>query len=194
MEPSEHYNTRLPDWSAPGATPDRLYSMARATPVPGRARLGRPGTDGELILVAVEDGRIRAPLEKFLGLRGYRVRGVVSAAEAVDVIRTDRPAAAIVDLGEAPGPGLEVAVAMSLPRPVLMLSSTPQTTGQLARVRPRTRLVSKPCSLVMVIDLLQDMLTSAERLRRPETSCSLQPPAPARSVFAVKRPLAFGPA
>lgn len=185
MEPSPHYSMRTPEALRPHATP--------------AARLPhRPAADRELILVALGDDRIRGPLEKFLGLRGYRVRGVRSAAEAVDAIRTDRPAAAIVDLGEAPGPGLEVAVAMPLPRPVLMLSSAPQTTRQLARVRPRTRLVPKPCSLVMVIDLLQEMLTSADRLGRTEPTVGPERQGLGRSAsaspFSMPRPLVFDPA
>ena len=117
-----------------------------------------------VVLLAVDDSRMRLPLEKFLRLRGSDVRLAATAAEAIDTIRSDRPAAAIVDLGDTPRPGLDVAVAMALPQPVILLSSTPLATRQLARVRPRTRVVGKPCSLILLIEALHDMLASAESI------------------------------
>jgi ActR/RegA family two-component response regulator len=145
--------------------PDEHYSKD-GQPAPTIRRRPPPhlGTTVEprLVLVALEDGRFRAAAERMLRLQGFAVRVAASASDAIDVIRAERPAAAIVDLGDA---GSDVAVAMPLPRPVVLLSSAARTSGLVARIRPRTRSMAKPCSIILLIEALQEMLASAERAR-----------------------------
>jgi hypothetical protein len=52
--------------------------------------------------------------------------------------------------------------------PVIIFSGTIADSGQLERIRPRTRLVEKPCSLTWLINTLDEMLEgipSANRRR-----------------------------
>ncbi len=166
MDSVEHYSTVVRGNLA--REPDHKIRES----VPGAGHIGARAAgscDPPVVMLAVVDDRVRRPLEKFLRLRGFAVRLAGSAARAIDTIRSERPAAAIVDLGDAPRPGLDVAVAMPLPQPVIMMSSTPLTTRQLARVRPRTRVVAKPCSLILLIEALHEMLASAESLPDRDT-------------------------
>lgn len=129
------------------------------------------------MLLALEDGRFLAALARMLRLQGFKVRVTGNVSDAIDVIRAEQPAAAIVDLGDA---GLDVAVAMPLPRPVLLLSSDTRTSRLVARIRPRTRLMAKPCSILLLIEVLEAMLASATRAQEAATSAPA--PRPARSV------------
>ena len=42
--------------------------------------------------------------------------------------------------------------------PVIIFSGVPSESAELERLRPRTRLIEKPYSLVMLVETLQEML------------------------------------
>jgi DNA-binding response OmpR family regulator len=129
---------------------DRGYSMA--TPSAGRRRR-RP-----LVLVVEDDGAVRQPLEKFLRLHGFDVVGAETADQALDAINTKRIDAAIVDLRLPQGSGRDVIVSIPPPAPVIIFSAVPGETDGLERMRPGTRLITKPFSLVMLVEMLNGML------------------------------------
>ena len=45
--------------------------------------------------------------------------------------------------------------------PVIIFSGVPSESAELERLRPRTRLVQKPYSLVMLVESLREMLAKA---------------------------------
>ena len=112
------------------------------------------------MLVVEDDERLRQPLEKFLRLRGFEVWPASTAVDALDAIRLERPAAAIVDLNLPRNCGVDVVASMPPGAPVIMLSGGRCEWQELERLRPRSRIVAKPCSLVILIDLLKEMLAS----------------------------------
>ena len=127
-----------------------------------------PAERRRVVLVAEDDLAVRRPLEKFLEIHGFRVVAADAADEAIDAIQHYRPAAAIVDLRLNRGSGRDVIMAMAPGVPVLIFSGVPSESSELERLRPRTRLISKPYSLVLLVETLEDMLASADanHLRR----------------------------
>lgn len=117
-----------------------------------------------LILLAESDPGVRHALAKLLRLRGFDVLLVDSVDAALDAILTERPAAAIVELHLAGGSGRDVVVSMPPRVPVLIFSAAARESYELERLRPRTRLIPKPYSLVMLIEALEEMLASADAL------------------------------
>jgi DNA-binding response OmpR family regulator len=118
-----------------------------------------------MVLVVEDDQDLRQPLEKFLELHNFRVVGADTADQAIDAIATFRPNAAIVDLRLARGSGRDVVISMPASAPVIIFSGVPSESGQLERIRPRTRLVPKPYSLVLLVEALQAMLAQADSAR-----------------------------
>jgi DNA-binding response OmpR family regulator len=114
-----------------------------------------------LVLVVEDDQGVRRPLEKFLELSNFRVVTAETADEAIDAIRRHKPLAAIVDLRLARGSGRDVVISMPAGTPVIIFSGVPSESAELERLRPRTRLVQKPYSLVMLVESLRDMLAKA---------------------------------
>lgn len=121
-----------------------------------------------VVLVVEDDAGVRAPLEKFLALHGFDVLSAETAASALDRLAEAPVDAAIVDLRLAQGSGREVVVSIPPPTPVVIFSAVPAESGGLENVRPNTRLVAKPFSLVMLVEMLQKMLDGAAR-REPGT-------------------------
>jgi DNA-binding response OmpR family regulator len=120
------------------------------------------GADGlPLVLVVEDDHGVRRPLEKFLQLHQFKVVSAETADEAIDAIRRHKPDAAIVDLRLARGSGRDVVVSMPAGTPVIIFSGNPGESAELERLRPRTRLVQKPYSLVMLVESLRDMLAKS---------------------------------
>jgi DNA-binding response OmpR family regulator len=83
--------------------------------------------------------------------------------DALQAVRVHKPDAAIVDLNLKGGSGRDVIVRMPSKTPVIIFSGTVSESGQLERIRPRTRLVEKPCSLTWLINTLDDMLESSRQ-------------------------------
>ena len=114
-------------------------------------------TSGTVLLLE-DEARLREPLAHLLRLRRYTVIEVDTVDAALAAIRTERPDAAIVDLQVRDQSGRDVIVRMPPRAPVIIFSGMGAASRDLARIRPRTRLVEKPASLTWVIDSLDEML------------------------------------
>ena len=110
------------------------------------------------MLLVEDDAALRAALARFLELNAFKVIAVSTADEALAAWRTAELSAAIVDLHLSEGSGRDVVVSIPQPIPVIIFSGAPDESCQLERLRPRTRLVPKPHSLVLLIDTLKHML------------------------------------
>ena len=111
-----------------------------------------------VVLVVEDDDGVRRPLEKFLAMNQFKVICADTADAGIDAIRRHNPAAAIVDLRLARGSGRDVVILMPAGTPVIIFSGVPSESGELERLRPRTRLIQKPYSLVMLVEGLREML------------------------------------
>lgn len=110
------------------------------------------------VLLVEDDAALQSALARFLELNGFTVIAVSTADEALAAWRTRDLAGAIVDLHLGQGSGRDVVVSIPQPIPVIIFSGAPEESCQLERLRPRTRLVPKPHSLVLLIDTLKHML------------------------------------
>jgi len=117
-----------------------------------------------VILVVEDDAAVRQTLVKFLEMRGYGVMTAETADEGLEAIARVRPAAAIVDLRLKRGSGREVVVSMPPNVPVIIFSGLRSESADLEVLRPLTRLVEKPYSLVMLMDTMEGMLDQAREL------------------------------
>ncbi len=115
-----------------------------------------------LVLLVEDDHGVRRPLEKFLEIHHFKVVTAETADEAIDAIHQHRPVAAIVDLRLARGSGRDVVISMPAGTPVIIFSGVPAESAELERLRPRTRLIQKPYSLTMLVESLNEMLSSAK--------------------------------
>jgi len=118
-----------------------------------------------VILVVKDDSAVRQPLVKFLQMRQYTVVTAETADEGLDAIKKQRPAAAIVDLRLRRGTGREVVVSMPPEVPVIIFSGLRSESADLETIRPLTRLVEKPYSLLMLMDTLESMLEEARAMK-----------------------------
>jgi DNA-binding response OmpR family regulator len=123
------------------------------------------GTSG-LVLVVEDEPNLRDPLEHLLRLRHFDVVTADSVDGALAAIQGRRPDAAIVDLQLKGGSGRDVIVRMPALAPVIIFSGRASASGELERLRPRTRLVEKPASLTWLIDALDEMLVKTRELVR----------------------------
>lgn len=110
------------------------------------------------VLVVEDDASVRRPLQKFLQIHHFDVTTAETADEALDAIRVFKPEAAIVDLRLARGSGRDVVVSMPPEVPVIIFSGVPMESSELERLRPKTRLIVKPFSLVLLVEALEEML------------------------------------
>ena len=117
---------------------------------------------GRLVLVVEDDVSVRRPLVKFLEMHGFSVVTAETADEGLEQLRTHRPVAAIVDLRLKRGSGRDVVSAAPVDVPVIIFSGVPSESAELERVRPRTRLIEKPYSLVLLVETLEQMLTESD--------------------------------
>ena len=116
-----------------------------------------------LVLLVEDDHGVRRPLEKFLQMHDFKVVTAETADDAIDAIHQHRPVAAIVDLRLARGSGRDVVISMPAGTPVIIFSGVPSESAELERLRPRTRLVQKPYSLLMLVESLREMLAAAKQ-------------------------------
>jgi DNA-binding response OmpR family regulator len=123
------------------------------------------GTQGRrakpLVLVVEDDAAVRGALEKFLRLHGFDVLSADTGDDALDALERRRIDAAIVDLRLPRGSGRDVIVSIPPPTPIIILSGVPDESGGLERLRPSTRLIVKPFSLVLLVEMLEQMLRPA---------------------------------
>ena len=112
-----------------------------------------------------DDPGFRVPLEELLRQRHYDVICADSVDAALIALRIHRPDAGIIDLQLGDGSGRDVVIRMPPKAPVIIFSGMRAASGELERLRPRTRLIEKPASLTGVIDTLDDMVEKARALR-----------------------------
>jgi DNA-binding response OmpR family regulator len=117
-----------------------------------------------LVLVVEDDLNLREPLEHLLRQRQFEVVCADTAEDAIHLLGSRRPDAAIVDIQLRQGSGRDVIVRMPSRAPVIIFSGMRSLSGELERLRPRTRLIEKPCSLTWLIDNLDEMLSRAPRV------------------------------
>ena len=123
-----------------------------------RRRHIMPTETARTVLVVEDDQSVRRPLVKFLEMHGFVVVTAETADEGLAVLRRQRVNAAIVDLRLKGGSGRDVLVSIPADVPVIIFSGVPSESAELERLRPRTRLIEKPYSLVMLVETLQEML------------------------------------
>jgi len=117
-----------------------------------------PTETARTVLVVEDDQSVRRPLVKFLEMHGFVVVTAETADEGLAVLRQQGVNAAIVDLRLKGGSGRDVLVSIPADVPVIIFSGVPSESAELERLRPRTRLIEKPYSLVMLVETLQEML------------------------------------
>jgi DNA-binding response OmpR family regulator len=111
-----------------------------------------------LVLVVEDDVSVRRPLVKFLEMHGFSVATAETADEGLDQLKKHRFVAAVVDLRLRRGSGRDVVAASPSDVPVIIFSGVPSESAELERLRPRTRLIEKPYSLVLLVETLEEML------------------------------------
>jgi DNA-binding response OmpR family regulator len=116
-----------------------------------------------LVLVVEDDLSVRRPLVKFLEMHGFSVVTAETADEGLDGLRNHQVVAAVIDLRLRRGSGRDIVVAMPAEIPVLIFSGVPSESAELERLRPHTRLIEKPYSLVLLVETLEEMLSEARQ-------------------------------
>jgi DNA-binding response OmpR family regulator len=114
-----------------------------------------------LVLVVEDDVSVRRPLVKFLEMHGFAVVTAETSDDGLDQLRKNRLVAAVIDLRLRRGSGRDVVMATPTDVPVIIFSGVPSESAELERVRPRTRLIEKPYSLVLLVETLEEMLAES---------------------------------
>jgi DNA-binding response OmpR family regulator len=117
-----------------------------------------------LVLVVEDDVSVRRPLVKFLEMHGFSVVTAETSDEGLEALRNNQVVAAVVDLRLRRGSGRDVVTATPADIPVIIFSGVPSESAELERIRPRTRLIEKPYSLVLLVETLEEMLAPSENL------------------------------
>jgi len=116
-----------------------------------------------LVLVVEDDISVRRPLVKFLEMHGFSVVTAETADEGLEALGNHNLAAAVVDLRLKRGSGRDVVVSTPSDVPVIIFSGVPSESAELERLRPRTKLIEKPYSLVLLVEKLEEMLGEAKQ-------------------------------
>ena len=83
----------------------------------------------------------------------------------------------MVDLRLRRGSGRDVVIATPADVPVIIFSGVPSESAELERIRPRTRLIEKPYSLVLLVETLEEMLAEpAHRIFIPSADSASSVP------------------
>jgi DNA-binding response OmpR family regulator len=115
-----------------------------------------------LVLVVEDDLSVRRPLVKFLEMHGFAVVTAETSDEGLEALGKNMLVAAVVDLRLKKGSGRDVVMATPAEVPVIIFSGVPSESAELERLRPRTRLIEKPYSLVLLVETLEEMLTESK--------------------------------
>ena len=116
-----------------------------------------------LVLVVEDDISVRRPLVKFLEMHGFATISAETTDEGLDELKKHQFVAAVVDLRLRRGSGRDIVVAAPGNIPVLIFSGVPSESAELERLRPRTRLIEKPYSLVLLVETLEEMLSESKQ-------------------------------
>jgi DNA-binding response OmpR family regulator len=108
---------------------------------------------------------VRRPLVKFLEMHGFAVVTAETSDEGLEALRNHDLVAAVVDLRLKRGSGRDVVTATPADIPVIIFSGVPSESAELERIRPRTRLVEKPYSLILLVETLEEMLSPSQNLQ-----------------------------
>jgi DNA-binding response OmpR family regulator len=114
-----------------------------------------------VVLVVEDDVSVRRPLVKFLELHGFSVVTAETAEQGLNVLRREPLVAAVVDLRLRRGSGRDVVASTPPDVPVIIFSGVPSESAELEKLRPRTRLIEKPYSLVLLVETLEEMLAES---------------------------------
>jgi DNA-binding response OmpR family regulator len=114
------------------------------------------------VLVVEDDVSVRRPLVKFLEMHGFSVVTAETSDEGLDALGKNKFVAAVVDLRLKRGSGRDVVVSTPADVPVIIFSGVPSESAELERLRPRTRLIEKPYSLVLLVETLEEMLSESK--------------------------------
>jgi DNA-binding response OmpR family regulator len=114
-----------------------------------------------LVMVVEDDVSVRRPLVKFLEMHGFAVVTAETADEGLDALKQHKLTAAVIDLRLRKGSGRDVVVSTPSEVPVIIFSGVPSESAELERLRPRTRLIEKPYSLVLLVETLEEMLAES---------------------------------
>jgi DNA-binding response OmpR family regulator len=117
-----------------------------------------------LVLVVEDDVSVRRPLVKFLEMHGFAVVTAETSDEGLEALRNNQVVAAVVDLRLRRGSGRDVVTATPADIPVIIFSGVPSESAELERIRPRTRLIEKPYSLVLLVETLEEMVAPSQNL------------------------------
>ena len=131
------------------------------------------------MLVVEDDVSVRRPLVKFLEMHGFAVVTAETADEGLDALKKHRFVAAVVDLRLQPRIGPRRRGRRRPPDvPVIIFSGVPSESAELERLRPRTRLIEKPYSLVLLVETLEEMLrrVAAHRIFIPSADSASSVP------------------
>ena len=115
-----------------------------------------------LVLVVEDDLSVRRPLVKFLEMHGFAVVTAETSDEGLEALGKNLLVAAVVDLRLKKGSGRDVVMATPAEVPVIIFSGVPSESAKLERLRPRTHLIEKPYSLVLLVETLEEMLTESK--------------------------------
>ena len=118
-----------------------------------------------LVLVVEDDVSVRRPLVKFLEMHGFTVVTAETSDEGLEALKNHDLVAAVVDLRLKRGSGRDVVTATPADIPVIIFSGVPSESAELERIRPRTRLIEKPYSLVLLVETLEEMLAPSQNLQ-----------------------------
>jgi DNA-binding NtrC family response regulator len=86
---------------------------------------------------------------------------VETAEQGLEQLRREQFVAAIIDLRLRRGSGRDIVIATPPDVPVIIFSGVPSESAELEKLRPRTRLIEKPYSLVLLVETLEEMLADA---------------------------------
>jgi DNA-binding response OmpR family regulator len=112
----------------------------------------------QLVLVVEDHVITRDLVERVLRLKGFDTCSADSAAGALEIFHNRHPAAAVVDLRLREGSGSEVIASIPSGVPVIICSGAPSESRGLELFRPNTCLVTKPFSVVLLVEVLQGMM------------------------------------
>jgi DNA-binding response OmpR family regulator len=85
-----------------------------------------------------------------------------TAEAALDELSKRTPDAAVIDLRLPQGSGRDVILSLPPPTPIIIFSAVPDESMRLEQIRPNTRLILKPFSLVMLVETLRRMIESVQ--------------------------------